>query len=147
MTNQEYYEGLCEKARKYDLLQQEKEKLQKTILKYEEIFVEQQSQIKKWVRNSETWAELHEKDRAEIERLQIRLRKVRNQFTDLSKMHSEIKSEAIKDYTKFLIDEIGIIPGDDRYDFYICEDDVLEVRDKYLMTRSENIENNSNIDN
>jgi hypothetical protein len=42
----------------------------------------------------------------EIERLQIRLRKVRNQFTDLSKMHSEIKAEAIKEFANELYEEI-----------------------------------------
>lgn len=44
---------------------------------------------------------------AEIERLQIRLRKVRNQFTDLSKMHSEIKAEAIKEFAEKLKKKIG----------------------------------------
>lgn len=37
---------------------------------------------------------------AEIERLEIRLRKVRNQFTDLGKMYSEIRAEAIKEFAQ-----------------------------------------------
>ena len=98
----------------------------------------QQAEIEKWKDNCSKCGEkttqtilylqetLAEKN-AEIERLQIRLRKVRNQFTDLSKMHSEIKAEAIKEFAERLIYEEGIGRGDDRTEIYICEDDVLEI--------------------
>jgi hypothetical protein len=39
---------------------------------------------------------------AEIERLQIRLRKERHQFADLGKMYSEIRAEAIKEFAERL---------------------------------------------
>ena len=48
------------------------------------------------------------KAEAEIERLQIRLRKVRNQFTDLGKMYSEIRAEAIKEFAERLKEKIEL---------------------------------------
>lgn len=44
--------------------------------------------------------------KAEIERLRIRLRKVRSQFTALSKMHSEIRAEAIKEFAGEIISDL-----------------------------------------
>jgi hypothetical protein len=44
--------------------------------------------------------ELYFKQQAEIERLEVRLRKERHQFADLGKMYSEIRAEAIKEFVE-----------------------------------------------
>ena len=46
--------------------------------------------------------DLINRQQAEIERLQIRLRKERHQFEDLGKMYSEIRAEAIKEFAERL---------------------------------------------
>ena len=46
--------------------------------------------------------DLIKQQQAEIEKLQIRLRKERHQFADLSKMYSEIRAEAIKEFAERL---------------------------------------------
>ena len=45
------------------------------------------------------------RQQAEIERLNIRLRKERHQFDDLGKMYSEIRAEAIKEFAEDIIRE------------------------------------------
>ena len=46
--------------------------------------------------------DLINRQQAEIERLNIRLRKERHQFDDLGKMYSEIRAEAIKEFAQRL---------------------------------------------
>ena len=58
------------------------------------------------------------KYKAEIERLQVRLRKERHQFEDLGKMYSEIRAEAIKEFAGKLTD---IFYSHDKGDTYVRE--------------------------
>lgn len=94
MTNQEYYEELCEKAKKYDLLQQEKGKLQKIILKYEDIFVKQQAEIGRLNNNISAMA------------------------TTLSNSAKATRNEAIKEFAGKLVD---VFYSHDKGDTYVRE--------------------------
>ena len=50
--------------------------------------------------------DLINRQQAEVERLNIRLRKERHQFDDLGKMYSEIRAEAIKEFAERLKAEL-----------------------------------------
>jgi hypothetical protein len=62
--------------------------------------------------------DLINRQQAEIERMQIRLRKERHQFADLGKMYSEIRAEAIKEFAEKLAD---VFYSHDKGDTYVRE--------------------------
>lgn len=49
------------------------------------------------------------RQQAEIEKLNIRLRKEQHQFADIGKMYSEIRAEAIKEFARKLLALIGSV--------------------------------------
>ena len=63
---------------------------------------EKQAEIENLKIANEHLATFNVEAQAEIERLQIRLRKERHQFEDVSKMYSGIRAEAIKEFTERL---------------------------------------------
>lgn len=61
--------------------------------------------------------DLINRQQAEIERLNIRLRKEQHQFADLGKMYSEIRAEAIKEFAERLKDDSWFTDLFDRNDY------------------------------
>ena len=76
---------------------------------------QQQAEIGRLSNSAKQWEETakdllisKEKQQAEIERLNIRLRKEQHQFEDLGKMYSEIRAEAIKEFAERLKEKIEL---------------------------------------
>jgi hypothetical protein len=76
--------------------------------------------------------------KAEIERLEIRLKKERRQFEALSKMYSEIRAEAIKEFAEKVKNKLWDLPTmsdeEGEYD-YVCMESLEDYIDNLIKEK------------
>lgn len=56
----------------------------------------------------------------------------RNLARQLAKFIVEKEIAALKSFATFLVNDIGLLPCEDRLDFYLCENDIFESLDRFF---------------
>jgi hypothetical protein len=104
-----------------DVYMQENDKLKTAYIQVSEdrneIRKETEAEIKEWKRVVETWQELHEKDKAEIDRLTINMNAFGLGMKQEKERADTIRAEAIKEFAERLKDDSWFTDLFDRNDY------------------------------